>query len=165
MSLLEDAIKESRTSNLWKQYAKKFPNMQFKEYATESKVMFGMSGTNLMVSKLILTLLYTNLMNILDLPSNIVALINLAKHFSPKTTSYEHALILHLNLFVQFVRQKFTDLHYFFVPLLCLQCLFYASQMVILPRTRISTHVCFIASIFVVLVLVMISIADKFSVS
>ncbi|XP_064383390.1 adenylate cyclase type 2-like [Halichondria panicea] len=60
-----------------------------------------------------------------------------------------------------FVRQPFQHMPFFFLPLLCVQCLFYSIQLIILPRQKISTHVCFILSILVTFVFFVISNFNK----
>ena len=75
------------------------------------------------------------------------------------------ATVLNMFLLIQFVCKNFTELKYFFGSLLSLQCLFYLTQMIILPRTRLSTHVCFLVSIIVILVLFIISLTDNIKVS
>ncbi len=73
----------------------------------------------------------------------------------------QHLLNTACNLHPQFARQKFSDLQYFFVALLCMQCLFYSAQVTVLPMTRISTHICFLFSIIFIFVLTLISLSDK----
>ena len=61
----------------------------------------------------------------------------------------------------QFVQEPFEQVHYFCVGLLCLLLLFYLTQTIILPVTRVSVHVCFTICTLVVTLGTVISLSDK----
>ncbi len=65
----------------------------------------------------------------------------------------------------QFIQCHYEPIYFFSLGLLCIMLLFYISQLLILPRSRLSTHVCFIISLTITGTVSAISLANKITVN
>lgn len=65
----------------------------------------------------------------------------------------------------QFIQEHYEPIHFFSIGLLCVMLLFYISQLLILPRTHVSTNVCFTLTLVFVGIVSIIALANNITVS
>ncbi len=66
---------------------------------------------------------------------------------------------------LQFLQEHYEPIHFFSVGLLCVMLLIYVSQLLVLPRTQISTNIGFVIALVIVAIVSIVSLANKITVS
>ena len=64
----------------------------------------------------------------------------------------------------QFIQCHYEPIYFFSVGLLCIMLMFYVTQLLVLPRQRLSTHICFSISFAITGTVSAISLANKITV-